>query len=217
MITKLQLKQALPNITDTNISKYYDLLEPQMKLYNINSTVRQTAFLAQVCVESANFSAVVENLNYNSKGLLTTFGHYFTTVGNPDPTKKIADLYARQPQKIANYVYANRLGNGNEDSGDGWKHRGRGLIQLTGEDMYSQYKIFSGLDVINFPELLEQPQNSLNSACWFWNNVKHLNEIADNNTLDSFKLITKKINGGYNGLPERIDNWIKLKQAFSIS
>ena len=213
MITQQQLKAALPLITDNNIKKYIDVLNNETSIYHINTPIRLAAFLAQVGHESNNFSAISENLNYSVNGLVSIFGKYFTLRENHVQGKFIAEDYARQPEKIANIEYANRLGNGDIASGDGWKYRGRGLIQITGKDMYAKYMISSHVDVVTTPDLVTTPQHAVGSACWFWDNVKFLNPIADTNTLESFTIITKKINGGTIGLDDRIAKWTTAKKA----
>lgn len=216
MITQQQLQAALPGITTDNAKKYIDVLNNEMTIYHITTPVRIAAFLAQVGHESNNFAAVSENLNYSANGLVATFGKYFTLRANPVVGKQIAEDYARQPEKIANVVYANRLGNGDTASGDGWKYRGRGAIQITGKDMYAKYKLSCGIDVVANPDLVTTPIHTIGSAGWFWDNVKFLNPIADTNTLESFTLLTKKINGGTIGLDDRIAKWKTAKTALGI-
>jgi putative chitinase len=152
---------------------------------NFSTPKRQAAFLAQCAVESQHFQRLSENLNYSAAGLKAVFPRYF-----PDDT--LANLYAHQPEKIANFVYANILGNGNEASGDGWKYRGRGLIQLTGRWSYSHCSATIGQDLINHPEYLESIEGAVASAIWYWN-YNQLNDKADAGEID---LITKRINPG---------------------
>jgi putative chitinase len=155
-------------------------------------------FLAQCGHESANFTRFKENLNYSAEGLLKTFPKYFKT-------KELAEKCARQPEKIANVVYANRMGNGNSESGDGWKYRGRGAIQITGFNNYKSienYLISYGIceyegEITQNPELLEKCPFCIYSACAYWK-INKLDSITD------FKLLTKRINGGTIGLSERI-------------
>lgn len=161
--------------------------------FDINTPLRISHFLAQTSHESADFTRLVENLNYSEKGLLSTFGKYFT------PGQ--AAQYARKPEKIASRVYANRLGNGNEQSGDGWKYRGRGAIQITGKANYlncSRY-LFNDEVLLDTPDLLLEPKYAILSACWYWD-INNLNKIADGNNMD---LLTRRINGGLNGLEDR--------------
>lgn len=161
--------------------------------YNINSPLRISHFLSQSSHESADFTRLVENLNYSQDGLLKTFRKYFT------PTQALA--YARKPEKIANRVYANRLGNGDEASGDGWKYRGRGAIQVTGKANYMKCSLYLFNDerLLTNPDKLLEPKYAILSACWYWS-VNGLNRIAD---ADNIQLLTRKINGGLNGFEDR--------------
>jgi putative chitinase len=163
--------------------------------YKLNK-VRAAHFFAQCAHESGNWKATSENLNYGAKGLRGIFGKYF-------PTDALAKAYERQPAKIANKVYGNRMGNGPESSGDGWKFRGRGFLQLTGHDNYkalSQY--------INRPDVMENPdlvagELAIESALWFFDRNK-LWGICDQGINDAAILaLTKRINGGTHGLEDR--------------
>lgn len=165
--------------------------------FNINTPLRQAHFLAQVSHESNGFRNLVENLNYSADGLLLIFPKYF----NKDEAKK----YARKPEQIANIVYGGRLGNSEE--GDGWKYRGRGYIQLTGKENYEKFSKFSGIDFVSNPDLLSDPEHASICAGWFWD-VKKLNELADKGPgVDVISSITKKINGGLNGLTDRTEKF----------
>jgi putative chitinase len=137
--------------------------------------------------------------------LRSVFGKYF-------PTIEIAGAYARKPEKIANKVYASRMGNGNEASGDGWKFRGRGLIQLTGKENYQKFSQENGIDCVKNPDLLLQPEWALTSACWFWKK-RNLNEFADK---DDIIMITKRINGGTHGLNDRLQYLDSFKRIYQI-
>jgi len=163
------LKAMLPASTEANRLKYLPYLNKYMKEYGIISEKQVSAFIAQVGHESTDFSVVVENLNYSVSRLLQVFPKYFTAA--------TAAQYANNPQKIANRVYANRMGNGDEASGNGYKYRGRGLIQITGKANYALLSDATKLDFINKPELLEQPKYAVMSACWYWKNAG-LNKIA---------------------------------------
>jgi putative chitinase len=160
--------------------------------YGINTKLRLSHFLGQIEHES-NLKPISENLNYSAQGLVATFPKYFNGAS--------ATQYARQPQKIANKVYANRMGNSNEASGDGWKFRGRGFIQCTGKENYSKVASEFDIDCVNNPDLLLEEANAMLSALWFWKS-KNLNALADK---DDVKGITKAINGGTNGLTDRIE------------
>jgi len=159
--------------------------------YAINTPLRVAHFLAQTAHESAGFTQFVENLNYSASGLQNTYPKYFHQT-NPA-------AYARNPEKIANHVYANRMGNGDEASGDGWKFRGRGMIQLTGRDNYTVFSKHSGKDAIQDPDILSTVEGAAESAAWYWLE-RNVNKPAD---VDDVVAVTKLINGGTLGLDER--------------
>lgn len=192
MLTKAQLVECVPNIRAENLNKFYNPLNKAMKKYNINTKLRIAAFVSQLAHESGSFNRVEENLNYSEQGLRRVFGKYFRT-RNPS-------IYARQPEKIANVVYANRIGNSNVSSGDGWRYRGRGLIQLTGKANYIQAGKALGVDLIKNPDWLTTAEGATMSAAWFWD-MRSLNELADK---QHFRTITRRINGGLNGLDDRL-------------
>ena len=176
-----------------------------MEKFGINTNLRLAHFLAQVGHESGGFRVTAENLNYKATGLLNIFKKYFK---NADGTMNIekAKLYERQPVKIANLVYANRMGNGDEASGDGYKYRGRGYIQLTGKTNYTAFAKSVGDDVVANPDLVATKYPLL-SAAWFWskNNLNQLSDAgADDGVVGN---ITKKVNGGTIGLPDRIQHF----------
>ena len=167
--------------------------------YKVNTLLRLSHFLAQCGHESANFRAVKENLNYSAEGLNKTFKKYF-------PTLESAKDYARQPERIASKVYANRMGNGNEASKDGFKYLGRGFIQLTGKANYLEFDKSVPEDIMANPELVAS-KYPLASAAWFWNK-NGWNEIADKGATDAVvKSITKRVNGGTIGLADRIQHF----------
>jgi len=163
--------------------------------FEINTPLRLAHFLSQCAHESSGFMAVRENLNYSAAALRVVFSKYF-------PTEELAQEYQRQPEKIANIVYANRMGNGNSESGDGWNYRGRGYIQLTGKANYSAFSNSIGQDCVSNPDLIAT-EYPLASAAWFFNSAG-LQKIADQGATDEVVTeITKKINGGINGLTDR--------------
>jgi putative chitinase len=167
--------------------------------FGINTPLRVAHFLAQCGHESGGFKVTSENLNYSAKGLMGIFKKYF-------PTEAIANAYARNPQKIANKVYANRMANGSEASGDGYKFRGRGYIQLTGRDNYTQFGKAIGVDIPSNPDLVSS-QYALLSAAWFWSK-NGLSKLADGGATDAVVTsITKRVNGGTIGLPDRIKHF----------
>ena len=173
--------------------------------FQINTPLRLAHFLAQCGHESAGFKATSENLNYSAKGLNGIFKKYF-------PTEAAAAAYARNPQKIANKVYANRMANGDEASGDGYKFRGRGYIQLTGRANYTAFGKAIGEDILSNPDVVSG-KYSLLSAAWFWSN-NGLNKLADGGSTDVVVTsITKRVNGGTIGLPDRIKHF---KEYYSL-
>ncbi|MBX3617540.1 glycoside hydrolase family 19 protein [Nitrosomonas sp.] len=168
--------------------------------FGIDSSLRLAHFLAQCAHESMEFKVLEENLNYSADGLRKVFPKYF-----PDD---LADSYARQPEKIASRVYANRMGNGDEASKEGYQYRGRGYIQLTGKDNYSAFAGAIGDDVVANPDSVKT-EYPLLSAAWFWN-TRALNELADQGASDDVVTkITKKVNGGTLGLDDRISHFKK--------
>jgi len=167
--------------------------------YGINTTQRQACFIGQCQHESNNFRTLEENLHYSAAGLMRVWPSRF-------PSTDVADQYANNPEKIANKVYAGRMGNV-EDS-DGFAFRGRGLIQLTGREAYANCGSGLGVDLINNPDMLFDPEYACLSAGWFWNK-KGLNDLADT---QDYETMTKRINGGIIGLDDR-----KAKIAKAIS
>ncbi len=169
-------------------------MEEAATRYQITTVLRAANWLGQCTHESGQMTQLRENLNYSADGLMRTWPSRF-------PTKSLAEQYARQPEKIANKVYANRMGNGGEESGDGHKFLGRGLIQLTGRMNYHEASlaIYEDERLVNRPELVEMPEAAALTAGWYWMR-KGLNLLADRNDLEG---ITRKINGGLIGLEDR--------------
>jgi putative chitinase len=171
--------------------------------FGMNTPQRLSHFLAQCAHESANFTAVKENLNYSSDALLKIFGKYFKD-------KATADKYARKPEMIANRVYANRMGNGDEASGDGFKFRGRGYIQLTGKDNYAAFDKFVDDDILANPDLVATKYPMLSAAFFFHKN--NLNAISDKGVgKDDVVALTKRVNGGTHGLEDRLSKFDSFK------
>jgi putative chitinase len=185
-----QLAQAL-HITKEKAEGWVDAVNSTFETFGIDTPEQQASFLGQCAHESNGFTALSENLNYKAESLCKVWPKRF-------PTLESAQPYNRNPQAIANRVYANRMGNGSEDSGDGFAFRGRGLIQLTGRDNYRACGEALGVDLESNPDLVSTPQYAALSAGWFWS-THNLNDIA----LDAVAL-TKKINGGTLGLDDRI-------------
>lgn len=200
--TKEKLIEAL-YLKEGNIDGWYTALSMFLPLYSITTSNRVSAFLAQTSHESGKYKFIEENLNYSDKGLLKTFPKYFN--------EENVSTYARNPEAIANRVYANRMGNGDEASGDGWKYRGRGLIQLTGKNNYSAFAEKSGVDLDNTPAYLATYDGAVDSACWFWHKT-NLNPLAD---ASDILTMTKKINGGTHGLSERQYEFDRILKIYS--
>jgi putative chitinase len=184
------LRSILPNCRDPE--SWSQALSEVLPRHNITTRLSLASFIAQCAVESAQFNILEENLNYSAEGLLRTWPRRFTPV--------TAARYARKPILIANRVYSNRMGNGSEDSGEGWKYRGRGLIQVTGKNNYTACSrfMFGDLRLLDTPELLTVTnRNALESACWFWvsNDLnKHSGDVGRT---------TRIVNGGTHGIDER--------------
>jgi len=188
------------------LSKKYNNL---LNKYDINTPLRLSHFFAQLTHESG-LKPISENLNYSEKNLLTIFKKYFNII--------TAKQYARKSQNIANKVYANRGGNDNEQSGDGWKYRGRGFIQITLKDNYKELSKDTGVNYINNPDLLLTEADAMISALWYWNKIEG-NKLADDDNLDK---ISDRINlgrdtikiGDSNGYQDRYNHLNKFKNIF---
>jgi len=200
MITIDLLKALCPKTKQNVLEGYVEPLNDVAQYYNMfDNPARVAGFLAQTSHESGDFNFIKENLNYSAKGLMTIFKKYF-------PSEDIANEYQRQPEKIANRVYANRMGNGDEASGDGYKFCGRGLIQLTGRSNYTKFAADLGIGIDETVAYLETPNGAVSSAGWFWDN-NNLNQYCDSG---DFVTLTKRINGGTIGIEDR-------KQHFDIA
>ena len=193
-LTVSQLKQMVPGITHAD--HWIEAFDQLLPDYEINTPKRVAAFIAQCAHESGGFRFLKENLNYKAESLMKTFPKYFSD-------KDTANAYAKQPVKIANRVYASRMGNGDEASGDGYRYCGRGLIQLTGKTNYDWFAASLEISATEASEYLETFEGAAQSACWFWES-NNLNVEAD---AGDIKKMTKKINGGYIGLDDRIKHY----------
>ena len=191
-MTSEELSQAL-KLTPAKAEEWIDAINETFDRFEINTPERQACFLGQCAHESAGFTALKENLNYSAEGLTKVWPKRF-------PSLDAAQPYHRNPEKIANKVYADRMGNGDEASGEGFKYRGRGLIQLTGKDNYKACGAALGADLLNDPDQVSSPKYAALSAGWFWDKNK-LNQYADANDMTT---LTKRINGGTHGLDDRI-------------
>lgn len=189
-LTVQQFSALFP--ANKHAAEWVEALNAVLPKYDIDTPVRLAAFLSQCGHESMGFTATIENLNYSAEALLRVFGKYFRT-----PTQ--AHQYARNPKAIGNRVYANRMGNGSEDSGDGYRHRGHGLIQLTGKDNHKAFAASIGMSLEDAMAYMQTRAGAVESACYYWSTRK-LNPVADTGDVVA---LTKKINGGVNGLADR--------------
>jgi putative chitinase len=197
----MTLNNLRGHIPDSILDKIPEVMEK----FQINTPTRLAHFLAQTGHESGGFKVFQENLNYSAKGLKGIFGKYFRRPDKTFDEPKVA-AYAKKPEKIANLVYGGRMGNGPEASGDGFKFRGRGAIQLTGKDNYTAFFKSIGLGPDADPNLVGT-QYVLLSAAWFWSK-NGLNKIADEGATDAVVTkITKRVNGGTIGLADRIKHF----------
>jgi putative chitinase len=194
--TREAVHHLIPKVK--NFDEWYENLLNILPEYDIDTPHRVAAFMAQCGHESGGFTVMQENLNYSAKGLRGTFGKYF-------PNDDIAKQYERKPEKIANRVYGNRMGNGPEESGEGWYFRGRGIVQITGKNNYTKcsQSLFESNVLVENPDLLLETEYAIHSACWFWSAAR-LNELAD---VGDIKTMTKRINGGFIGLEDRIKHY----------
>lgn len=189
-LTLDQLKQMVPGITHAN--HWHEVLSQLLPDYEINTPKRIAAFIAQCAHESGGFRFLKENLNYKPESLVKIFHKYF-------PDMASTNGYAKNPQKIANKIYANRMGNGDEASGDGYRYCGRGLIQVTGKDNYTWFAASLQISPEEASQYLETFEGAAQSACWFWE-TNNLNKWADAGDIEK---MTKIINGGTIGLEDR--------------
>jgi putative chitinase len=198
ILTLDKFKKMFPN--NKKPEEIMEIFKKYFAKYNINTTNRRAGFLAQCGHESNGFTVFKENLNYHTHGLRTVFGKYFQT-------EELAKEYEMKPEKIANRVYANRMGNGPESSGDGWKYAGKGAIQITGKDNYKAFANSKGVTLDEISKYMTTLEGAIESALWFW--FAHgINMYCDS---DDIVTMTKVINGGTNGLKDRTKNYEKYK------
>ena len=190
ILSKAQLAQLLPG--NPYLDYWHHALEQALPDYDINTPQRVAAFVAQCAHESGNFKFLQENLNYKAESLCRVWPRYF-------PNIEIARQYEKKPEKIANRAYGGRMGNGPEESGDGWKFCGRGLIQLTGRSNYQAFADSIETPIEDIPAFLATFEGAVQSACWFWES-NNLNQWADKGDILT---LTKRINGGTLGLEDR--------------
>lgn len=200
-ITPEQLGACIGN--NPYLDHWCEALNKLLPDYGIDTPQRVAAFIAQAAHESGNFNALHENLNYRWESLRRVFPKYF-------PTDELAQQYAHNQEAIANRVYANRMGNGDEASGDGFRYCGRGLIQLTGKSNYQAFADSIETPIEQIPDYLQTFEGAVQSACWFWEN-NNLNQYAD---ADDILTMTKRINGGTIGLEDRKKHYEHAKHVF---
>lgn len=204
MIPAATLAHIMPRLGEAGAARWRFPLYVVERVYQVDTPARLAAFLAQVAHESAELTALTENLNYSAEGLLRTWPARFSHAE--------AHEFARKPERIAERVYSGRLGNGSEGSGDGWRYRGRGPIQLTGRANYQEAGEALGIDLVSLPELVEQPLLGAMVAGRFWQ-TRNCNELAD---VGDFRGITRKINGALTGIDSRLAYWRAAKAALGV-
>ena len=200
-ITREQLQSCIGN--NPYLDNWVHALNEILPDYDINTPQRVAAFIAQCAHESGGFKFLTENLNYRAVTLRKLFSKYF-------PTDALAQEYEKKPEKIANRIYGGRMGNGPEETGDGFRYCGRGLIQLTGKANYQNFADSIETPVEEVSEYLQTFEGAVQSACWFWES-NNLNALAD---AGDIKMMTKKINGGFIGLEDRIKHYEHALHVF---
>jgi len=203
ILTQENLAELLPN--NPYIEHWHEALGQCLPDYDINTPRRVAAFIAQCAHESGGFVFLQENLNYRAESLMRVWPKYFKDLAT-------AQRYAHNPERIANRAYANRMGNDDEASGDGWRFCGRGLIQLTGKDNYQSFADSIETDLEDIPHYLATFEGAVQSACWFWEN-NNLNKWADAGDITT---LTKKINGGTLGLDERMKHYAHALHVLGV-
>ena len=201
--TKNHLKEILPSIP--YLDEWYDALSKVLPEYDITTPQRVAAFIAQCAHESGGFKALKENLNYQAASLCRVWPRLF-------PTMEIANQYAHKPEMIANRAYGNRMGNGDEASGDGYRYCGRGLIQLTGKDNYTAFAESIETPIEELPEYLSTFEGAVQSAAYFWSE-NNLNQYADSGDILT---MTKRINGGTIGLEDRKKHYVHALHVLGV-
>lgn len=198
MVTESQLRKLFPTAKDATVRAFAAKSAALFKEYGLSENrLRLEYFLAQIAHETGGLTRSVENLNYTAKRITEIWPTRFATLVSAEP-------FANNPEKLANKVYADRMGNGPPESGDGYRYRGRGYIQITGKDGYRQTGLRAGLDLLEKPERAIATEQALRVACAFWK-WKALNPLCD---IRNFEEVTRRINGGLIGLDGRL-NWLK--------
>lgn len=210
-LTPELLKKIMPRC---DAEKFAPILDAAMNEFGIVDNVQKAQFLAQIGHESCDMTRLEESLNYSAEGLARTWPSRFSVDGKPHSPplpSKLALSLSRKPEQIANVAYANRMGNGSPESGDGWRYRGRGAIQTTGKENYEKTGAGIGVDLVTNPELLLDPTNAVRAAAWFWKD-KNIGKFA-NDTRAS----TLKINGGLIGIEDRELRFLNAMVAFKMA
>jgi putative chitinase len=198
MVTEAQLRKLFPGAKEATVKAFAAKSKALFKEFGISDkTIRKEYFLAQIAHETGGLTRSIENLNYSAQRLTEIWPTRFPTLASAQP-------YANSPEKLANKVYADRMGNGPPESGDGYRYRGRGYIQITGKDGYRQTGLRAGLDLVSSPERAVAIEDALRVACAFWK-WKDLNPLCDKR---AFEEVTRRINGGLIGLDDRLE-WLK--------
>ncbi len=206
-ITINQLNRIMPNAATDACQSFLEEFNTQLPAYQIDTPLRIAAFIAQGAHESGELCELVENMSYSTpERLMAVWPSRF-------PNKEFAMLYVKNPSKLGSFVYANRMGNGDEASGDGYKYRGRGWFNGTGKEFYQKMTTISGHDFVSNPDDMATPKYAVLSACEEWK-ASNLNKLADTGDI---KQITKIINGGYIGLDSRIKYYSKAKEVFGVN
>jgi putative chitinase len=201
LITEALLRTVTtPQLAD----KWCSALNETCERFAIDSPYRIAGFISNVAHESSGFKVVTENLNYSAQRLMVVFKKYF-------PTEELAQAYAMQPEKIANYVYANRMGNGDEASGEGYFYRGRGLIQLTGKNNFLEYSFTCDNEAYQRPDIVTEDHYAAEAAGWYWDR-NNLNALADKQDIGGMR---RRINGGFNGLDDAQMKYAKIMDYFN--
>jgi len=206
IISDGQLRQIMPNAPKNMLNKFLEEFNKQLPTYQISSPLRISAFIAQGAHESGELRYLIENMNYSAARIIQVWPSRFHSLDAAHP-------FEHNPEKLGDSVYANRMGNGSPETGDGYKYRGRGWFNGTGKGFYSKMAQLTSIDFIGNPDLLAMPHYAVLSACMEWKSG-NMNALAD---AQNFKLITKKINGGYIGLAERTQYYNKAKKILRVT
>lgn len=208
-ITSTQFAE-LTSLDTTMAVVWAPVISETLRRFNLTTPQRAAAFLAQTAYESNNYTHLEENLTYSAHRLCEVWPHHFAMPPDKIDGRFLASDFAGQPERVGNLVYANRLGNGPYESGDGWKYRGRGLLQITGKELYVSIGRYLSLDLVNDPSLLTVPGNAARSAAAYWS-LLGCSALADDGSLESFQMITQTINGALLGEEGREALWLRAR------